>query len=81
MLGIFVFGDPFFCPCLVGAASERVAWYKKCPGDKNTVPPRKGTSWSAELASLQNPAQGTKVREGSDAWNLEETDRGGVGCE
>lgn len=76
--GNFCFWRSLFFPCLVGAASERVAWYKKCPGDKNTVLPRKGTSWSAELASLQNPAQGTKVSEGSDAWNLKKD--GSRGC-
>lgn len=71
MLGIFVFGDPFFPPAW--SVLVRNVWLgtKKCPGDRNTVPPRKGTSWSAELASLQNPARGTKVREGSDAWNLD----------
>jgi hypothetical protein len=79
VLGIFVFGDPFFSPCLVGAASERVAWYKKCPGDRGQcfqerVPP------GPPSLLLSKPGSRNKGEGGIGCLELgKETDLGGVG--
>lgn len=78
--GNFCFWRSLFFPCLVGAASERVAWYKKCPGDKNTVPPRKGYLLVRRACFSPKPGSGNKGEGGircPGTW--EETDRGGVG--
>lgn len=65
--GNFCFWRSLFFPCLVGAASERVAWYKKCPGDRNTVASEKGYLLVRRACFSPKPG-------------LRDKGEGGIGC-